>query len=36
MRYRLNDGDYRLSVVGGRSVDFRVRDRRWTTVHVRL
>ncbi len=34
MRYRLPDGEYQLSLLGGPCVRFVVRDRCWTTVRL--
>ena len=36
MRYRLPDGEYQLSLLGGPCVRFVVRDRCWTTVRLQL
>jgi hypothetical protein len=36
MKYRLDDGDYRLSVSGAPDVEFRVSDRRGTFVRLSL
>ena len=36
MRYRLPDGEYHLSLLGGPCVRFAVRDRCWTTVRLQL
>ena len=36
MRYRLPDGEYHLSLLGGQCVRFVVRDRCWTTVRLQL
>ena len=36
MRYRLPDGEYHLSLLGGPCVRFVVRDRCWTTVRLQL
>jgi hypothetical protein len=36
MQYRLPDGEYQLSLLGGPCVRFVVRDRRWTTVRLQL
>ena len=36
MRYRLPDGEYRLTLPGGRCVRVAVRDRCWTTVRLQL
>ena len=36
MRYRLPDGEYQLSLLGGPFVRFVVRDRCWTTVRLQL
>ena len=36
MRYRLPDGEYQLSLLGGSCARFVVRDRCWTTVRIQL
>jgi hypothetical protein len=36
MRYRLAEGEYQLSLVGGEPVRFSVREQRWTLVRVHL
>lgn len=36
MRYRLSEGDYRLSMSGGPTADFSVIGNRWTSVRVRM
>ena len=36
MRYRLPDGEYHLSLLGGQCMRFVVRDRCWTTVRLQL
>jgi hypothetical protein len=36
VNYHLDDGDYRLSVLGGPGTEFRVSDHRWTSVRLRL
>lgn len=36
MRYRLPDGEYQLSLLGGPCLRFVVRDRCWTTVRLQL
>ena len=36
LRYRLADGEYQVSLVGGEQVRFSVHDQRWTTVRMHL
>ncbi len=36
LRYRLPDGQYRVSLLGGEATPFVVKDRRWTTVRLPL
>lgn len=36
MRYRLAEGEYQLSLVGGEHMPVSVHDQRWTTVRIHL
>ena len=36
MNYRLDDGNYRLSVLGGPAAEFQVAGQRWTSLRLAL